>query len=356
MTRRGLLSGASVAVAALAGCTGGDPGRVLGTTGPPSSATTRPAPYASRTLRAETISGGVPRDGIPAIDDPSFDSPQAATEWLDDGDVVFGVRLDGHAKAYPQRVLVWHEVVNDRVGDRPLSVTYCPLTGSAVGFERGETTFGVTGDLVNNNLIAYDRGTESRWPQILGTAIGGPLAGRSLREVPVVWTTWGRWNRAVPDTVVLSRDTGYVRNYSDDPYGSYNPKRGHYAKNQGDREQPTLFPVLHYDDRYHLKKVVIGARTADGAVAVDKQSLRDRGLLTGSVGGVPYLAVYDPLLDTGYVYRNPNGQSFSITADGVRGPSGTFSKPAMIPLERVNAFDVMWFAWVGFYPETSALA
>lgn len=353
LTRREVLAATGGSVGGLAGCLGRATPVPSAGTGPPTAAVPRPVPYALETLREAVISGGVPRDGIPAIDDPSFIPRDEADEWLADGDVVFGVRQGNVVKAYPQRVLVYHEIVNDRLGDRPVAVTYCPLTGTAIGFDRGATTFGVTGDLVNNNLIAYDRATESRWPQVLATAIDGPYRGRSLREVRVVWTSWGRWKRAYPDTAVLSRDTGYARNYARDPYGSYNPKRGHYAKNEGDREQPSLFPVLHVDGRHHMKKVVIGARTVDGAIAVVKDDLRRRGLAMATVGETPYLAAYDPVLETGYLYRNPADEGYATGADGIRGPEGTVYPPDGLDLPGVNAFDAMWFAWVGFYPRTT---
>lgn len=356
MTRRGLIAGAGGTLVGIAGCLGRTASVSGRRSGPPTVTGRRPMAHDIESLRDAVISGGVPQDGIPAIDDPSFTSPGAANEWLADGDVVFGVATGSVVKVYPQRILVWHEIVNDRLGDRPVAVTYCPLTGSAIGFDRGATTFGVSGKVVNNNLIAYDRSTESRWPQMLATAIDGPYTGQSLREIPVVWTTWGRWKRAYPDTVVLSRDTGFARNYARDPYGSYNPKRGHYAKNRGDREQPSLFPVLHVDDRFPMKKVVIGARTGDGTLAVLKDGLRERGIATATVGGVPYLATYDPTLDTGYVYRNPTGEEYEAVTDGIRRPDGTVVQPARLDLARVNAFDAMWFAWVGFYPETVVLS
>ncbi|MGH2660431.1 MAG: DUF3179 domain-containing (seleno)protein, partial [Actinomycetota bacterium] len=122
--------------------------------------------------------GGPPKDGIPAIDEPRFIAAREAT-FLEDADVVFGIVHAGEARAYPQLVLVWHEIVNDRFPDGRLSVTYCPLTGSVVGFRGtapgGEPyTFGTSGDLVNSNLLMYDRETDNRWPQILGQSILTP--------------------------------------------------------------------------------------------------------------------------------------------------------------------------------------
>ncbi len=231
-----------------------------------------------------------------------------------------------------------------------MSVTYCPLTGTAQGFARGETTFGVSGRLLNNNLIMYDRATENWWPQVLSTAIPGPwnsdLAGRSLSEFRVVWTTWGRWKERHPDTRVLSTDTGYARNYNRDPYGSYNPKGGYY-----DSER-TLFPRLNPDDRFPAKRVVLGVRTPDGAAAVPKQAVRQQGLVEGAIAGTPLLWAYDDALDTAYAYWNPDDLDFTSRQGSVAGPDGPHD-PADLPLDRALTFDAMWFAWSGFYPGTS---
>ena len=355
MDRRTFLAGAGVGLGALAGCLGvggSDPGPSDdgGGTGPPLAEGTLPVADPFSRLRDRTVSGGPGKDGIPAVDDPAFLAAGAAD--LDPGDVVFGVVVDGDARAYPQHVLVWHEVVNDTVGGLPVSVTYCPLTGTALGFERGGTTFGVSGDLVGSNLVMYDRATDSRWPQVLATAVAGAHEGASLRGVPVVWTTWGAWCSVHPDTRVLSESTGYVRNYDTDPYGGYNPRSGYY---EGDG---TLFRPLHPDDRFGRKEPFLAAResaattgTTATTVAVRKATLRERGVVPTD----DYLAVYDPALDSGTLYRTA-GTDVDRTAyewvDGrVRGPEGTHD-PTALPLDRATAFDAMWFAWAGFYPDT----
>jgi len=316
---------------------------------PPTAEGALPLPSAPGQLREAAVSGGPPKDGIPSIDEPKFVSADATD--LDDGDVVFGVARDGVAKAYPQEILVSHEVCNDVLDGRPISVTYCPLTGTAMGFWRGGTTFGVSGRLVNNNLIMYDRASESWWPQVLATSIPGSWnesPGRSrLREFRVIWTTWGRWRERYPDTAVLSRDTGHARNYDDDPYGSYNPKGGYYDNGT------TLFPRLNPDDRYHAKRVVVGARTPDGSAAFLKDGLRETGLLSGELREAPVVAVYDPGLDTAYAYHNPDGESFSYDEGTVVGPGGDAYDPDDLPLSPLLAFDAMWFAWSGFYPDTN---
>jgi hypothetical protein len=304
-------------------------------------------------LRDAARSGGPPKDGIPSIDDPAFVAA-GAVDYLDPGDPVFGVVRGSDAKAYPQKILAQHEIVNDRLDGQPVSVTYCPLTGTVQGFERGETTFGVSGRLINNNLVMYDRATETWWPQILATSIPGPWnedpAIRSLREFRLVWTTWERWREHNPDTRVLSTDTGHAKNYGRDPYGEYNPRSGYYSSSN------LLFPALGDDDRYDRKTVVMGARTPEGAVAFPKDALRDAGLVEGSIGDTPVLAVYDPRLDTAYVYLNPEETAFEYDDGSVLAPDGTAHDPDAVPLARVHAFDAMWFAWSGYYPDTNVYA
>ena len=357
LSRRQLLAALGVgATLGCAGCvgdgatTGGsEPGSRTGTTATDRSDAPRPPTtdarlyldYDIETLEANVVSGGVPKDGIPAIDEPRF----AATppEGLAPGDPVFGVVRGGDAKAYPQYVLVHHEIVNDTVAGDPVAVTYCPLTGTAQGFERGTVEFGVSGRLVNSNLTMYDRGTDSWWPQMLATAINGPLTGESLREFRVIWTTWDRWSSAYPETTVLTEETGFSRRYGVDPYGQYNETRGYYSSSR------TLFEPLRRDSRAHPKAVVLGTRTEAGALAFDKESLLSQRLLTGHVDETPYVAVADTDLATGFVYANPESATVEASADGYT-LDGTAYDADSLPLERSLAFDAMWFAWAGFYP------
>jgi hypothetical protein len=319
-------------------------------------------PFRPAFLREKVLSGGPGKDGIPAIDDPTFVPAAESPSLLYPESVVFGVVRNGVAKAYPQYVLVWHEITNDTLGGTPVSVTYCPLTGTTMGFERGETTFGVSGKLVNSNLVMYDRATDSRWPQMLATAISGPFLGESLREFTLTWSTWREWRAAHPDTLVLTDDTGYVRDYGNDPYGSYITPSGYYA------DRGTLFAPLREDDRYHPKDVVIGARTTGGAIAFYEPALREQGLLEGVTntptetdtgsetdGGTRLLAAYDPALDATTVYYNPEGLAFEYREGNVSGPDGETHAPDALPLEAVMGYDSMWFAWAGFYPNTAVV-
>ncbi|AZH26121.1 DUF3179 domain-containing protein [Haloplanus aerogenes] len=359
-TRRAAVALGVGAVGALAGCLGGnsvvdagggDDGHDDGTEtpsadGPPPADRSPLVAYDASRLRAATVSGGPPKDGIPSVDEPSVVDASAAA-FLRDEEIVVGVARGEAVRAYPRKILVHHEIVNDRLDGVPVSVTYCPLTGTVLGFERGATTFGVSGNLVNSNLVMYDRATDSRWPQVLATAIDGPLTGRSLREFDVVWTTWRQWRARYPETEVLSEDTGYVRNYGVDPYGSYGPKRGYYAR------QSTMFEPLTTDDRLQPKTTVLGVRTGAGATAVQSSWLAREGVVDAAVGDERFAFVHDPALDSGFAYRVP--ADVPVAADGeddrIR-VDGDPHAPDALPFERAHGIEAMWFAWAGFYPET----
>lgn len=162
----------------------------------------------------------------------------------------------------------------------------------------------------------------------------------------MIWTTWDRWREQYPETVVLTEDTGHIRNYGDDPYhGGYNPLSGYYET------ESTLFIPLTTDDQFPTKEVIIGTRNADGAMAVPKTTLRERLIVEGAMSETPYVTVYGGTLDTGYVYQNPDDRSVEPD-DGTVVVDGESYEPDSLPLEREIGFDAMWFAWYGYYPST----
>lgn len=292
------------------------------------------------------MSGGPGKDGIPSVDSPRFWSAERASEFLDDGDIVFGLIENDIVRAYPQRILVWHEIVNDVVGGTSFAVTYCPLTGTAIAFERGQTEFGVSGYLVNSNLIMYDRGSDTWFPQILAVGTSGPHVGAALVERPIVWTTWGLWRAAYPDTEVLSTETGFLRNYRKDPYGAYNSTAGYYLP-----ESEALFPLMNEDDRHPAKVMFVLARTPTTAVVFDLAKLREAKRLELSQNGEVFTALYDERLDTGYVFRGRTDAKPSIEGPSAR--DVTWSGGGSI--EPLDAFQAMWFAVMAFYPDVAIL-
>ncbi len=210
-----------------------------------------------RVPAGEIRSGGPPKDGIPAVSQPKFTTARQAS-FLQPRDRVIGVTDGEIARAYPLRILNYHEIVNDRFGDVPIAVTYCPLCDSAVVFDRrtplGEREFGVSGLLYNSNVLMYDRGgqPESLWSQIMTTGISGAGADQPLATLPLQLTTWEDWASRYPNTLVLSDQTGFSRDYSRSAYSAYF---------QTDR---LMFPVNHHDNRLPPKVPVLGVWTERG--------------------------------------------------------------------------------------------
>ncbi len=320
-------------------------------------------------LNEAVVSGGPGKDGIPPVDEPRFVSAKEMDDLLKPEDVVFVLHYGDEIRVYPQKVLVWHEIVNDEVAGERISVTYCPLTGSTVAF-KGRTpggdslTFGTTGRLVNSNLLMYDRQTDSEWPQILGRAIDGEMKGASLEEVPLVWTTWELWKEhGAEDAPVLSTKTGYIRSYGSDPYGSYSgPGRGYYDS------RDTFFPVLAESKRLEPKEVVVGVKAGDVRHAILKKAALKKGVWNLELGDQAVVAAADPALEMVWVFdRRLDGDTLELRPgegnsllDG-RGRSWdrkglTLEGPGGERLPATNFYEVMWFAWYAFYPETGLVS
>lgn len=368
MTRRSLLS--AMGATTLAGCLDrvnlptniGQPQRNAIPVGEPPG----PLHFSLDVFKEAAVNSPVDTDEIPAIDEPEFVEPSAGDEYLEPDDVVFGVHINGKARAYPQPILAWHEIVNDTIDSLNIAVTYCPLTGTAIGYKRGETRFGIEGWLMNSNLIMFDRETKSWWPQVLGTAVSGSYKGAGLEQIPVVWTRWNRWKDAHPDTTVLSTDTGYIRNYQDDPYGWYSeedsdspqevvPSQSEWEMLNYYRSSVLYYPVITEDFQFTAKVVVVGARTPDAATVVPKNRLLDAGVITGELSGDEIIGVYDEELDTGYFYRNPEGLPIEKTTNNALKIDGTVHPLSAVPLPRIDAFEAMWFAWNAFYPDSTII-
>lgn len=192
----------------------------------------------------EILAGGPPRDGIPPIENPKFmDAPKAT--FLKDGELVLGIHQKKNAKAYPIKILNWHEIVNDQIGQTPIVISYCPLCGTGMVFERNDTTFGVSGLLYQSDLLLYDRKTDSLWSQILMQAVNGPRKGEKLKTVPSSLISWGLWKKNFPQTKVLSPNTGHFKPYNRSPYGNYN------------QNEKIFFPIRHKNTLYHPKTITL---------------------------------------------------------------------------------------------------
>lgn len=283
-------------------------------------------------LADNILNGGPPPDGIPPLEDPNYISLTAADEYLEAEDAVFVLEAGGEVFVYPQRIMVWHEIVNEEIAGEKMSITYCPLTGSAIGYygnlSSGETTFGTSGKLVNSNLIMYDRDTESYWPQIFGTAITGPARGESLEKFPVIWSRWELVKSKYEQARVLSTATGYNRNYNSDPYGSYSSSEAESPGNYYTNSR-LVFEVLAEDDRLGRKDIVIAGEYKDIKFSLAKDLLRAEEEVKFNLKNEQLTAKYDAGLDTVKVFTENAGKQ-----------------------EEIVVYDVMWFAWSAYYPDS----
>jgi len=264
------------------------------------------------------MSSGAGKDGIPSIDAPVYIPANAADEWLSDDELVMALNYQGITRAYPLQILVWHEIVNDFVGSTPVLITYCPLCGSGMAYDRtidgAPIEFGTSGKLYNSNLVLYDRTTGTFWSQMNGLAIVGERSGLQLAPIRLDTVTWGEWKIAHPESEVLSRDTGFERNYGNDPYGSYY------------EDSHIWFPVQARDDRIHPKSVVIGIEVNGSFVAYRELDVASRGTIQDRVNGI----------------------RIRITQDA----SGEINVVNLSTQELISKERSFWFAWYAFHPDT----
>lgn len=307
--------------------------------------------------------GGVGKDGIPALTDPAFVDAGAA-DYLADTDRVIGLEVEGQAYAVPHNILWWHEIANLNFDRVQLAVTYCPLTGSSLAFDRAVidgAEFGVSGLLFNNNLTMYDRtDQESLWPQMNREAGCGPRTGARLTMYPVTETTWAGWQMLHPGTKVVSSATGFNRTYtaSGYPYGDYEER-------ENDR---VLFNVV-IDERRPPKERVLGVPDAEGGTAYPFGALDDGTPVTvinDDVGREPVVVLWSAAARGAMAYRAVVGgqtvtfedrggtivdtateSAWTVTGTAIRGPlQGTRLEPVE------QAYVAFWFAWALFQPET----
>lgn len=322
----------------------------------------------------EIVPGGPPKDGIPALFDPVFVSVSEADRWLRDREPVVVVEVEGEARAYPYQILVWHEIVNDRIGGLPVVITFCPLCNTALAFDRRHRgrvlDFGATGLLRYSDLVMYDRQTESWWQQATGEAIVGRFAGDTLRFVPAQTLRWADFEEAYPEGLVLSRETGHDRPYGRNPYVGYDRGGGPFAaffRREADQRLPAMERVaairigsssVAYPFSSLAERRVVNDEVADAAIVVfwapGVASAVDRATVAGGrdVGttGVFLRAVDSRLLTFAPVadgFRDrETGSTWDLTGRAIAGPlKGT-------RLDPVPHGDYFWFAWAAFQPDT----
>jgi hypothetical protein len=272
------------------------------------------------------VSGGVERDDIPPIDSPEFISAAEAS-FLTEKETVFGTIIEDQSYAFPKKILYWHEIVNIEMVQKKYSVTFCPLTGSVIGFLN--RNLGVSGKLFNNNLVMYDRDTESLIPQILETGVDGDLRGLKLANFPVVVTTWELWQKNNPQTLVLSNRTGYSRDYDRNPYPGY------------ENALRLWFPVSASSDLYKNKEIMVGFKIDGDHYAVQKKMFVKRYK--------DQERIYD--LD-GKKIRIIYNESLEILEIAEVSSRATGGQGELMP---IHNFEVYWFAWYAYFPDTIVL-
>ena len=338
-----------------------------------------------RTIDLEELRVGVPapdpRDAIPPIDQPVFESVSTASEWLADREPGLLLSLDGAARFYPLRILTLHEVVNDEIAGTPIVVTFCPLCNTGVAFERGfegqVLRFGVSGLLRNSDLVMWDDATVSLWQQITGEAIVGDLAGNRLVPVPTSIVRWADFKDSFPEGEVLSRDTGI---YTPGSYG-INPYEYYSSQNR-----PLSFFRGEIDDRYPALERVVGVTIGDAAKAYPFSEIAEVRTVNDVVGSTPIVVLWgaedtaDALdsqvialgrsIGTGLAFsRVVDGKELTFTAvddttfidDQTRTTWNILGRAVAGPLEGTQLETVIhrnefWFAWQAFFPEAPVFA
>lgn len=271
----------------------------------------------------EILSGGPPKDGIPAIDKPIFIAASKAKS-IRDSERVLGITRNGISKAYPIRIMNWHEIVNDSFNGEAITVTYCPLCGSGMAFKAQiagkPLRFGVSGLLYNSDVLLFDRETESLWSQILSKAISGPMKGKVLTGIPIDHTSWADWRKQHPYTLLLSDETGFKRDYENNPYADY------------DMNDEIIFPVRFRAQGYHPKEQVFGLKINNIAKAYPFVELAK------SPGEIP-----------GEIKDSIDGKNITIRFDKEHKVARAFDADG----KQIAGVTLFWFAWYTFNPQTA---
>ena len=308
----------------------------------------------------EVFDGGPGKDGIPSVDSPDFSSSESIDDdgFMDDDDLIIGVFRNGLVgKGYPHPILDWHEIVNDNIGDLNFALTYCPLTGTGVSWNRDingkTTTFGVSGKLYNTNLMPYDRETDSYWSQLRLDCINGELLNTRIETTQIIETTWATWKKAFPNAVVMNTATGFNRNYNSYPYGDYRTNHNNI-----------IFPVSNMDDRLLAKERVLGVILDNAEKVYSIELFETDRVIFDNIDGIDnvvigskadnfIVAFEDPKMDNlrfvadqlPVIAEDDNGNKITLSGKVVEGPSQGID---LVPL---NSFMGYFFAFGTFYED-----
>lgn len=312
--------------------------------------------------QGQIFDGGPGKDGIPAIDNPETVAiGSTSLDYLADDDLVLVYKDRDEIKAYTHAVLNWHEIINDEIGSEYVAVTYCPLTGTGIGWGREinaeVTTFGVSGLLYETNLIPYDRLTDSNWSQMLNECINGTLQGRAPDFFNVIQMNYGALKAMLPNALVTTTNTGHNRRYDQYPYGSYR------------EDENFLFPISNLDDRLHPKELVRGVAIDGQAIAfrfpesgtreVYSKTFADEELIVVADESMQFIVSFlnididgTPLIfspidnsESAFIMQDQFGNKWDIFGKAIQGPN------AGRQLEVPHSYIGFWFAWGTFYPD-----
>ena len=293
-------------------------------------------------IRAEEIVwGGVKKDGIPALKNPPH-IPASKASYLRDSDRVFGVALENESRAYPLKIMDWHEMANDVVGGMSVSLSYCTLCGSAILYNGriGDQTFtfGSSGLLYRSNKLMYDHQTESLWSELQGVPVVGKLANRKIKleVLPIVTTTWGEWRRRHPETTVLSIETGFQRDYDTGPYKQYFESKD------------LMFPVPVLNDALQPKDFVFALRVGGAMKAYPLDLLLSKKILRDRVGEMDVVLVAETEGKSVRAYRCEAAvdSTWKGSEESIVSPDGVQKCP------RLPGHLAYWFGWYAQFPDT----
>ncbi|WP_299047618.1 DUF3179 domain-containing protein [uncultured Tateyamaria sp.] len=310
-------------------------------------------------IRLEEIAwGGVVKDGIPSLDNPDLIAAGDA-DYLRGDDLVFGVSINGDVRAYPLRIMGWHEMFNEVIGGVPVALAYCTLCGAGILFEtevagRSQPLiFGSSGFLYRSNKLMFDRETHSLWNQWTGKPVVGPLvnSGIELKQRPVVITTWASWTASNPSTRVLSLNTGHRRNY-----GSGVVYNDYFAS------PDLMFPALVDQNRHAQKDYIFAVRQFGAARAWPLDAFKERPIINDEIAGTPLLLIGDTDKRSVRAYErgdrtfrqsggrivDQTGVTWRVTENAVIGPDGA-------RFERVAGHISYWFAWDNYLGDAATV-
>ncbi|WP_171096855.1 DUF3179 domain-containing protein [Ruegeria sp. HKCCD7255] len=310
-------------------------------------------------IRLEEITwGGVKKDGIPSLDNPTLISAKGAS-YLKDDDLVFGVSINGDVRAYPLRIMGWHEMFNEVIGGVPVALAYCTLCGSGILFEtqvpgqRKPLVFGSSGFLYRSNKLMFDRTTHSLWNQYTGKPVVGPLvdSGIELKQRPVVITRWDSWKASHPDSKVLSLSTGHRRNY-----GSGVVYQEYFASPE------LMFPALVDQSQHRQKDYVFAIRQFGAARAWPLDAFQGKPVINDAIADRPVVLMGDPKKRSVRAYerkshrfktvdgtlQDAKGVRWRVTEEALISPDGT-------ELPRVAGHISYWFAWDNYLGDAASV-